>query len=111
MATNISSLRFLNLDKNDLTAIPVVTHSLAELQTLSLNDNPITSLSNTSLLGIAEHLSELDIANLDLTVFEVRNYIIVLILSHLRSNIFLEWSFGPHELAADFEAQHLRFHP
>lgn len=70
MAANISSLRELDLDNNDLTTIPIATHSLKELTVLHLAQNPITSLSNTSLLGIAEHLSELDIANFDLDLFE-----------------------------------------
>lgn len=71
IASNISSLRELNLDFNDLSTVPIVTHSLKELRKLSLAQNPIMTMSNTTLLGIAEHLSDLDIANFDLEVFEI----------------------------------------
>lgn len=71
IASNISSLRKLNLDYNDLTAVPIVTHSLTQLRHLSLAGNPITVLSNTSLLGVAEHLAELDIRDFELNTFEV----------------------------------------
>ncbi|XP_015839467.1 chaoptin isoform X1 [Tribolium castaneum] len=70
VAGNISSLRYLNLDYNDLSAVPIVTHSLTELRHLSLEGNPITTLSNTSLLGAANQLEELNLKNIDLTVLE-----------------------------------------
>lgn len=38
---------------------------------LSLSGNPITTLSNTSLLGAADTLEQLDIANLNLHSIEV----------------------------------------
>lgn len=72
MAANISSLQRLNLNFNDLSAVPVVTHSLTQLRQLSMSANPITALSNTSLLGVADHLEELDITNFDLNILEVR---------------------------------------
>lgn len=71
IAGNISVLRYLNLDYNDLTVVPIVTHSLTQLRHLSLEGNPITTLSNTSLLGVALHLEELNLKNIDLTVLEV----------------------------------------
>lgn len=71
MASNMTSLRNLNLDYNDLTAVPIVTHSLTKLRHLSLAANPITVLTNTSLLGVAEHLEELDIRDFELNSFEV----------------------------------------
>lgn len=71
MATNMSNLQKLNLNYNSLTMVPILTHSLFELRYLSMVANPISYLSNTSLLGVADHLEELDIRNLDLTVLEV----------------------------------------
>ncbi|CAH1114704.1 unnamed protein product [Psylliodes chrysocephalus] len=70
MATNLTKLQRLNLDSNDLTAIPIVTHQLTELRYFSIADNPITFLSNTSLLGVADRLVELDIRNFDLNTLE-----------------------------------------
>lgn len=70
MAANISTLRYLNLEHNDLTSVPLVTHSLKELLSLDLADNPIMTLSNTSFVDVASHLEELDIANLELETFE-----------------------------------------
>ncbi|KAK4882835.1 hypothetical protein RN001_006154 [Aquatica leii] len=70
MAGNLTSLRELNLAKNNLTVVPVVTHSLTDLKRLSLSGNPISTLSNTSLLGVANHLEELDITDLPLHTFE-----------------------------------------
>lgn len=72
MATNMTSLQDLNLNYNDLTAVPIVTHSLTELRSLTMVANPITFLSNTSLLGVAGHLITLDIRNFELNTFEVR---------------------------------------
>ncbi|KAI4459845.1 antigen bsp putative-related [Holotrichia oblita] len=70
IAANISSLQRLNLNYNDLSAVPVVTHSLTQLRQLQMSANPITALSNTSLLGVADHLEELDITNFDLNILE-----------------------------------------
>ncbi|KAL3279502.1 hypothetical protein HHI36_017011, partial [Cryptolaemus montrouzieri] len=70
MATNLSSLCELNLSNNDLSSVPIVTHSLPELRYLSMADNPITTLSNTSLLGVADSLKELDIRDLDIRELE-----------------------------------------
>ncbi|XP_050498519.1 chaoptin isoform X1 [Diabrotica virgifera virgifera] len=70
MTTNLTKLQRLNLDHNDLTAIPIVTHQLDELRYFSIAGNPVTFLSNTSLLGVADHLVELDIKNLELNTLE-----------------------------------------
>nr|XP_023026888.1 chaoptin [Leptinotarsa decemlineata] len=70
MATNMTNLQSLNLNFNDLTAVPIVTHSLMELRYLYMVANPITFLSNTSLLGVADHLVELDIRNVELNSLE-----------------------------------------
>lgn len=48
-----------------------VTHSLPHLRWLSLARNPITTLTNTSLLGVALRLEYLDISGLRLNTFEV----------------------------------------
>uniref|UniRef100_A0A182VVJ1 LRRCT domain-containing protein n=1 Tax=Anopheles minimus TaxID=112268 RepID=A0A182VVJ1_9DIPT len=71
LAANMTSLRELDLSENDLTSVPLITHSLPNLKHLSLSGNPITTLSNTSLLGAADTLEHLDIANLNLHSIEV----------------------------------------
>ena len=71
LAANLTSLRVLDLSNNDLTAVPLITHSLPNLRSLSLAANPITSLTNTSLLGAADTLEYLDIAHLQLMMIEV----------------------------------------
>ncbi|CAH1974718.1 unnamed protein product [Acanthoscelides obtectus] len=70
MATNMTNLQSLNLNHNDLTAVPIVTHSLLELRYFSMAANPVTFLSNTSLLGVADRLVELDIRDFDLNTLE-----------------------------------------
>lgn len=71
LAANMTSLRVLDLSGNDLTNIPIITHSLPQLRSLFLAANPITTLTNTSLLGVAATLEHLDIAQFNLNVFEV----------------------------------------
>lgn len=70
-AANLTSLRILDISYNDLTTVPLITHSLPNLHTLSIAGNPISSLTNTSLLGAADSLESLDIAQLPLTTIEV----------------------------------------
>ncbi|XP_018322079.2 chaoptin [Agrilus planipennis] len=70
VASNLTSLRRLNLAHNDLTTVPLVTHSFKQITHLSLAGNPITVLSNTSLLGIGDHLEELDVREMELTTLE-----------------------------------------
>jgi len=71
LAANLTSLRDLDVSHNDLTTVPLITHSLENLRSFSLAGNPISSLSNTSLLGIADTLEYLDIAHLELMSVEV----------------------------------------
>ncbi|RZF46767.1 hypothetical protein LSTR_LSTR002630 [Laodelphax striatellus] len=71
MASNMSSLRYLDLGWNSLSQVPLVTHSLPRLRSLSIAHNRITALTNTSLLGGAERLSQLDIRHLPLGYFEM----------------------------------------
>lgn len=71
MAASLNSLRNLNLAYNDLTTVPIAVESMSELRSLSLAGNPISVLSNASLLGISDNLEELDLSNIDLYAFEV----------------------------------------
>lgn len=71
MASNLTSLRHLDLSWNSLTQVPLVTHSLPRLSTLYIPHNHITALTNTSMLGGAERLRELDIRHLPLGYFEM----------------------------------------
>ncbi|KAH0557410.1 chaoptin [Cotesia glomerata] len=70
LASNLSSLHHLDLSHNDLTVVPLITHTLFELKSFNLAYNPITSVSNTSFLGPADSLIELDIRRLPLLIFE-----------------------------------------
>lgn len=71
ISSNLTSLHYLDLSFNDLTVVPLITHTLPELKTFNLADNPITAITNTSFLGVADSLEELDIRRLTLSVFEV----------------------------------------
>lgn len=71
IASNMTSLRKLDLSYNDLTSVPLVTLSLSQLRYLSLAGNPITTISNTSLLGVSEHLKELDLRQTSINKIEV----------------------------------------
>ncbi|XP_046834184.1 chaoptin-like [Vespa crabro] len=70
MASNLTSLHYLDLSYNDLTVVPLITHTLPELKTFNLANNPITAITNTSFLGVADSLEELDIRWLSLSTFE-----------------------------------------
>ncbi|XP_051160683.1 chaoptin isoform X1 [Leptopilina boulardi] len=70
MAANLTSLRYLDLSYNDLTVVPLITHALPELKSFNLAYNPITIITNTSFLGVADSLEELDIRGLTLSIFE-----------------------------------------
>ncbi|RZC35021.1 LRR 8 domain containing protein, partial [Asbolus verrucosus] len=87
IAGNLSSLRNLNLNYNDLSVVPIVTHSLTKLRYLSLVANPITALTNTSLLGVASELEELDLRKIDLTVLETGAFCKMQSLRTLKINL------------------------
>ncbi|XP_012225901.1 chaoptin isoform X2 [Linepithema humile] len=70
MSSNLTSLHYLDLSYNDLTVVPLITHTLPELKIFNLADNPITAITNTSFLGVADSLEELDIRRLTLSIFE-----------------------------------------
>ncbi|XP_044018629.1 chaoptin-like [Aphidius gifuensis] len=70
LASNLSSLHELDLSHNDLTVVPLITHTLFELKKFNLAYNPITIITNTSFLGPADSLVELDIRKLPLIIFE-----------------------------------------
>lgn len=78
-AANLTSLRTFDISYNDLTAVPIITHSLEYLNSLSIAGNPITSLTNTSLLGAANRLEYLDMAHLPLVILEVFTYLFKII--------------------------------
>lgn len=110
LATNMTSLRDLDLSYNDLTNVPLITHSLPQLRELSMAGNPITSLTNTSLIGAADTLIELNIANFQLSVFEVRFYIFEnfdLVMGSCL--IILGWSSGQNELPSKVDRLVLPF--
>ncbi|XP_058788857.1 chaoptin isoform X2 [Phymastichus coffea] len=70
MASNLTSLHSLDLSHNDLTVVPLITHALPNLRMFNIAYNPITIITNTSFLGIADSLEELDIRGLSLSTFE-----------------------------------------
>ncbi|XP_066585681.1 chaoptin [Prorops nasuta] len=70
MSTNLTFLHYLDLSHNDLTVVPLITHTLPNLKSIDLSNNPITSITNTSFLGLAASLEELDIRRLSLTTLE-----------------------------------------
>jgi Leucine-rich repeat (LRR) protein len=72
MASNLSSLHLLDLSHNDLTVVPLITHALPNLRIFNIAYNPITIITNTSFLGIADTLEQLDIRGLHLSTFEVK---------------------------------------
>ncbi|GLV45240.1 chaoptin [Carabus blaptoides fortunei] len=70
LALNMSKLRSLDLSHNDLTVVPLVLNSLPQLRDLSLAYNPVTSLTNQSLAGVADRLRHLDIRGFLLPEFQ-----------------------------------------
>ncbi|XP_003424382.1 chaoptin isoform X2 [Nasonia vitripennis] len=70
MASNLTSLHLLDLSHNDLTVVPLITHALPNLRMFNIAYNPITIITNTSFLGIADTLELLDIRRLSLSTFE-----------------------------------------
>lgn len=70
LALNMSKLRSLDLSHNDLTVVPLVLNSLPQLRDLSLAYNPVTSLNNQSLAGVANRLREFDIRGFLLPEFQ-----------------------------------------
>lgn len=71
LAQNMSSLRSLDLSQNDLTSVPIITHTLPELRSLSIASNPISSLTNSTFLGLIDRIEHLDVSNLNLYSIEV----------------------------------------
>lgn len=71
-ASNLSSLRYLDLSSNQLKEFPPIIMSLQELNNLNLANNHINDLNNSTLsIGIGKLIS-LDLSYLPLVSFEVR---------------------------------------
>lgn len=70
LAVNLTSLIVLDISNNDLLTVPLITHSLPKLRSLLLSGNPITIITNTSLLGAANTLEHLDIGHFNINGFE-----------------------------------------
>lgn len=70
LAPNMSQLRVLDLSDNDLTNVPILTHSLTHLRWLSLAGNSIKTLTNSSFTRLSDDMAHLNIAQLDLHTFE-----------------------------------------
>ncbi|XP_069668870.1 chaoptin isoform X2 [Periplaneta americana] len=70
MASNLTSLRRLDVSYNQLQAVPSAARSMNHLKYLELAANPITTLSSASFQGAMEYLQELDIRHLTLNYFE-----------------------------------------
>ncbi|XP_048520977.1 chaoptin isoform X2 [Dendroctonus ponderosae] len=116
MATNMTNLQTLNLNYNSLTIVPILTHSLFELRVLTMVANQITYLSNTSLLGVADHLEELDIRNFDLTILEAGAFCKMYSLRTLKMNLYtgfktfniptiIQWNTGLRNLEIHVDKQ------
>ncbi|XP_063227150.1 chaoptin [Bacillus rossius redtenbacheri] len=70
MTLNLTALRRLDLSRNQLGAVPMAAQSLPQLRELSLAANPITALTNATMMGGAQRLRALDIRQLPLHFFE-----------------------------------------
>lgn len=71
-ASNLSSLRYLDISSNQLKDFPSIMMSLQELNNLNLANNHINDLNNSTLTTGIGKLISLDISYLPLVSFEVR---------------------------------------
>lgn len=74
-ASNLSSLRGLDLSYNELNGFPSIIMNLPELNNLNLANNHIYDLNNNTLNMGVQKLISLDISYLPLVSFEVRHFI------------------------------------
>lgn len=71
-ASNLSSLRHLDLSHNQLIEFPLVMMSLPELNSLNVANNRIYDLNNSTFTVGVHKLIFLDLSYLPLVSFEVR---------------------------------------
>jgi len=73
-ASNLSSLRYLDLSHNELIGFPSIIMSLPELNNLNLSNNHIYDLNNSTLNMGVQKLITLDLSYMPLVSFEVRTF-------------------------------------
>lgn len=75
-ASNLSSLRYLDLSHNELIGFPSIIMNLPELNNLNLSNNHIYDLNNSTLNMGVQKLITLDLSYMPLVSFEVRKIIL-----------------------------------
>jgi len=75
-ASNLSSLRNLDLSHNELIGFPSIIMNLPELNNLNLSNNHIYDLNNSTLNMGVQKLISLDLSYMPLVSFEVRKTIL-----------------------------------
>jgi len=83
-ASNLSSLRSLDLSHNELIGFPSIIMNLPELNNLNLSNNHIYDLNNSTLNIGVQKLISLDLSYMPLVSFEVRTTI-------LKKNIYFHY--------------------
>ncbi|KAK7788932.1 hypothetical protein R5R35_012068 [Gryllus longicercus] len=90
LALNLTDLRELDLSFNRFQTVPPATHAMPALRELRLAGNPVTAVGDTSLLGVAERLTELDLRRLPLAFFEPGSLSKMAMLRTLRVSTYPE---------------------
>lgn len=74
-ASNLSTLRQLDLSNNQLIGFPSMIMNLPELNNLNLANNHIYDFNNSTLIAGVQKLITLDLSYLPLVSFEVSMYL------------------------------------